>query len=178
MKEILYSAPKQNKKGIITFAILLFLLLISMVMFFQQWGNRLLSQTLVYVFGIAVIWVSVRYFFSVFTYELSYCEGEWLFLVTTKQGKRVTTLCRLPMHQLKNVSPLTLPQKPKREKKAEMQWTFHRFRQNMFPAAVCLLTFENENETVFVEIEVNEEFRLALLPFLPIAYESEDEENA
>ena len=173
MKEQIYSTAGQNKKGFVVFAVMLLCLAISLLTFSMEWGYRWLSQGFVYLFGGAVIWVSVRYFFSAFIYEIACLEGEWLLIVAAKQGKRYTTLCRMPLHQLVKLTPLTAPENIEKNEKRP---TFvHRFRQNMFPEAICQCLFDNGEETTMLELEVDMAFWQTLSCF--VILNSEETEN-
>ena len=44
---------------------------------------------------VAALTVSVKYILSEFTYEITESDGEWLFVVGQRSGKRYTTLCRV-----------------------------------------------------------------------------------
>lgn len=164
MKEQIYSTSGQNKKGVALFTFLLLGLAISIALFSANLEHRLVFQLLVYLFGGGVIWVTVRYFFSAFIYEITCLEGEWLFIVAAKQGKRYTTLCRMPLHQLTKLTPLTPPAKQEKIKKKCK--AFYRFRQNMFPEAICFCLFDDGESTTALELEVDGHFWQTLSSFL------------
>ena len=175
MKGQIYATSGQNKKGFTLFLFLLLGLAISIAFFSANLEHRLVFQLLVYLFGGGVIWVSVRYFFSAFIYEITCLEGEWLLLVAAKQGKRYTTLCRMPLSQMVGLTPLTSPDKIEKPKGKVSQ--VHRFRQNMFPEAICLCRFDDGETTTEIELEPNEEFWQALSYFLKQNQDCEDQSN-
>ena len=179
MKETVYSQSGQNQKGVTVFGVLLVGLALSMLLFFEEWGYRWLSQSFVYLFGGGVIWVSVRYFFSAFVYEIVCYDGEWLLVISARQGKKTTTLCRMPLSQLQALTPLTHPANYVAPKEKPKQ-TF-RFRQNMFPEATCWCRFDDGETTSALELEVDQAFwdilSHFLIPMTILNTNSEENEN-
>ena len=177
MKEKIYSAPGQNQKGMIVFFVLVAFLAAFLVLFMLEWGPHWLSQTGVYLFGGGVIWVSVRYLFSAFIYEIGCYDGEWLLIVAAGQGRKATTLCRMPLYQLVSLTPLVPPAELKKSQKKAGET--HRFRQNMFPLAVCQCVFDDGEKTTLLELEVDADFWQTLSFFAKQnSLSSEENENA
>ena len=64
-------------------------------------------QGIVALFGmmliVAALTISVKYILSEFTYEITESDGEWLFVVGQRSGKRYTTLCRVGLASVRSI---------------------------------------------------------------------------
>lgn len=52
---------------------------------------------------VAALTIAVKYLLSEFTYELVNADGEWLFVVGQRSGKRYTTLCRVSLASIRSI---------------------------------------------------------------------------
>lgn len=66
------------------------------------------------LFIVAALTIAVKYLLSEFTYEITSADGEWLFVVGQRSGKRYTTLCRVSLASVVSIK------KKVREKKEKL----------------------------------------------------------
>ena len=101
MPELRYS-PKRKSKTPEWVVTLCTVLMIACVVFLAfRVGKKLIWQTLFLLAAVVIVWVATRYMTMGYTYEID--RGDGCFIVTQRQGRRLTCLCRLDLALLYRV---------------------------------------------------------------------------
>lgn len=126
-------------------------------------------QGIVALFGmmliVAALTVSVKYILSEFTYEITESDGEWLFVVGQRSGKRYTTLCRVGL-----ASVVSIEKKRKGEKTddtgfiaklmtpAFLHYEHQRYfyLPTMMPDFYYVMTVENRHEKAKIALQLTD----------------------
>ena len=120
---------------------------------------------------VAALTISVKYILSEFTYEITESDGEWLFVVGQRSGKRYTTLCRVGLASVVSI------EKKKRGKKdddglyfADQRLANYVLRRNlihkehqryfylptMMPDFYYVMTVENRHEKAKIALQLTD----------------------
>ena len=152
--ELRYTPKRKNKipEWILTACTVLMIACVLFMMF--SVGRKLIWEVLFLLGAVVAIWVATRYLTSSFTYTIDY-EHRW-FLVTQRQGKRLSCLCRLDLASLYLVRPYE-----ERDKDAPRA-TRYAYCVTPNPHESYLLFFRQEEKTVSVRIECDAAFLTAL----------------
>ena len=62
---------------------------------------------------VAALTIAVKYLLSEFKYEILNADGEWLFVVGQRSGKRYTTLCRVSLASVVSIKKKVIGKKEK-----------------------------------------------------------------
>ena len=118
------------------------------------------------MFIVAALTISVKYILSEFTYEITDADGEWLFVVGQRSGKRYTTLCRVGL-----ASVVSIEKKKRGEKKdggAQFiaRWmtpAFFRYEHQRYsylptlmPDTYYVMTVENRYEKAKISLQLTD----------------------
>lgn len=126
-------------------------LMIACVIFLAfNLGKKLIWQTLFLVAAVAIIWVVTRYMTMGYTYEIN--RGDGCFIVTQRQGRRLTCLCRLDLALLYRVRRYEC-----RDDNAPGA-TRYAYCISPRPEESYLLFFRQEEKTVSIRIEASGDF--------------------
>lgn len=114
---------------------------------------------LVCLVAVILVWLFVRFCLTSYTYQVAPTAEGWMFSVTVTQGKKTTTLCRMPLEQLVGVDYLTHKSHKKKyaSSPAMFRYLFH-FR----PTHLCRLTFLEQSQKTEILIESDEMFAKGL----------------
>ena len=168
MPELRYTPKRKNRipEWILTGCAVILVACVLFRMF--KLGHAIIWECLFLVAAVVAIWVSTRFLTSSYTYTLDY-ENK-LFLVSQKQGRRITCLCRLDLSDLYLVRPYE-----ERDKDAD-RMTRYVYCVTFHPAESYLLFFRNEGRNISIRVECEGEF-LAALEQVAAAYHPTDEDS-
>ncbi len=113
-------------------------------------GRKLIWQTLFLLSAVVIIWVVTRYMTMGYTYEIN--RGDGCFIVTQRQGRRLTCLCRLDLALLYRV------------RRYECRdddipgITRYVYCVSSHPEESYLLFFRQEEKTISIRIEATGDF--------------------
>lgn len=101
MPELQYSPKRKSKtpEWILTACVVLMIACVVFLAFGV--GKKLIWQMLFLLAAVVIIWVVTRYMMTGYTYEID--RGAGCFIVTQRQGRRLTCLCRLDLALLYRV---------------------------------------------------------------------------
>lgn len=168
--EIVCFSPPLNRRGKAAILAAALGLLIPLGLRLSGLSPRLLWEGLAFAFGCVFLWMSLRYLFVRYRYEIAEAEnGKEYLYVTSTQGRRATQLARLPLDCLCAVSFVT----PAEEKAAKKNGThaapLHRYHAQLFPQRLLSLVFDSEGEIIRVQLDADEPFAAALKGRLPVS---------
>ena len=158
------SAPL-NRRGKILIAIAGLCLLVPLCLRVSGRTPALLWEGLTFAFGCVFLWLSLRYLFVRYRYEIDQTtDGRWFLFVACIKGKRSVEQARLPLEDFRYVgffsekeaaSAAALP------KSAPL----HRYHAQLFPDRLLYLVFESAGETITLTLDADETFADALAAF-------------
>lgn len=154
MSELRYTPKRKNKipEWILTACAVLMIASVLFLIF--SIGRKIVWQTLFLLAAVAAIWVITRYMTMGFTYTVNKEDG--CFIVTQRQGKRLTCLCRLDLALLYRVRRYE-----SRDDNAPRA-TRYVYCVTPSPAESYLLFFRQEEKTVTVRIECDADYAACL----------------
>ncbi len=102
---------------------------------------------------VAALTISVKYILSEFTYEITEADGEWLFVVGQRSGKRYTTLCRVGLASVRSI------EKKKRGEDEGRGGEHLRYSYipTMMPETYYVMTVENRYEKAKISLQLTDE---------------------
>lgn len=103
MRDLYYTPPRKGHIPEIFLFGTLILMVLSVVFMALGWGNVVFLRLLFVLSGTAGVFVLTRYFAHAFTYKV--LHGEGVFVVEQRKGRRIITLCRLPLSALYDCRP-------------------------------------------------------------------------
>ena len=103
-------------------------------------------------FIIVAITVSVKYILSEFVYELTSSDGEWLFVVGQRSGKRYTTLCRVSLASVTSIDKVGR----KDAKTVDSSYTRYTYVPTVMPESVYVMTVSNRYERAKVSLQLTD----------------------
>lgn len=150
MSEIRYTPKRKNKipEWILTVCVILMIASVLFIAF--NVARPIIWQTLFLLAAVAGIWVITRYMTMGFTYKIDPDEG--CFLVTQRQGRRLTCLCRLDLALLYRV------RKYESRDDNTPRATRYVYCVTPSPKESYLLFFRQDEKTVSVRIECEADF--------------------
>jgi hypothetical protein len=101
---------------------------------------------------IVAITISVKYILSEFVYELTPADGEWLFVVGQRSGKRYTTLCRVSLASVISIEKV----ERKDMKRIDASYTRYTYVPTMMPDSVYVMTVSNRYERAKVSLQLTD----------------------
>ena len=101
---------------------------------------------------VAALSISVKYVISQFTYEITEADGEWLFVVGQRSGKRYTTLCRV------GLASVTSIEKKKRceDKKKDAKYLRYSYIPTMMPDSYYVMTVASRYEKAKISLQLTD----------------------
>ena len=143
--------PENNKAKVAT-AILGTLggavFLVSMQLVRYQGVVALLAMMLI----VAALTISVKYILSEFTYEITEADGEWLFVVGQRSGKRYTTLCRVGLASVTSVERI----KRSDDKGKSGEYLRYSYIPTLMPDSYYVMTIENRYEKAKIALQLTD----------------------
>lgn len=150
-----------NNKAKVAFSIFGACAVIAFVAYYLMRGNEVEKASLVGLLGLVLLTASLtfytKYMSSVYYYEIMRdTAGVPLFLVKQAVGKRVSTLCRIALYEIKKIERTTAP-----ERKAYKTPADHRrynYVPTFMPSVTYRLTTLSRYEKAEIYIEISDEF--------------------
>ena len=101
---------------------------------------------------VAAISISVKYVISEFTYEITESDGEWLFVVGQRSGKRYTTLCRVGLASVVSI------EKKKRSEDKEKSGKYLRYSYipTLMPDSYYVMTVASRHEKAKIALQLTD----------------------
>ena len=101
---------------------------------------------------VAALTISVKYILSEFTYEITNADGDWLFIVGQRSGKRCTTLCRV------GLAFVTSIEKKKRGEDKEKGADYQRFSfiPTLMPESYYVMTVEHRGDKSKIALQLTD----------------------
>ena len=169
--------PKaQNAKGKRVFLITLLLalaLFLSSLLFTSYQG---VIQLVALVLLTIALYFYNRYVTTSFVYEITTdADGAPVFVVSSYQGKRVSTLCRIALWDVTGVVRYTREELAKREKSKEV--STHKFTPTMSPEIITVISVRSTYEKCDLWLETAEDFDAYFLSVVKEAKELKSMEN-
>ena len=117
------------------------------------------------MFIVAALTISVKYILSEFTYEITESDGEWLFVVGQRSGKRYTTLCRVGL-----ASVVSIEKKRRGEQTGDTgfiaklmtpafcRYDYQRYSYlpTLMPDSYYVMTVENRHEKAKIALQLTD----------------------
>ena len=117
------------------------------------------------MFIVAALTISVKYILSEFTYEITESDGEWLFVVGQRSGKRYTTLCRVGLASVRSIEKKRRGEKTddtgfiaKLMTPAFCRYDYQRYfyLPTMMPDSYYVMTVENRHEKAKIALQLTD----------------------
>ena len=83
---------RQNRRALIVLSIFSALLLLSTVLLCFNIGILIVNQTAFLIGAAIAVWISIKYYFTSYTYTITLMNRAPVLLITQRQGRRVTTV--------------------------------------------------------------------------------------
>ena len=113
-------------------------------------------QGIVALFGmmfiVAALTISVKYILSEFTYEITESDGEWLFVVGQRSGKRYTTLCRVGLASVTSVEKI----KRSDDNGKSGEYLRYSYIPTLMPDSYYVMTVENRYEKAKIALQLTD----------------------
>ncbi len=149
--------PKQqNRRALIVFSVFAALLLAAAVLLCLDIGILIVNQT-VFIIGAAfAVWISIKYFFTSYTYTITLMNRAPVLLITQRQGRRVTTVYHQELAALTDVHENVSGENNPRNLQVDARYSYF---VSMKPARWQNLYFRLEDgQCVSVMLECDEAF--------------------
>ena len=101
---------------------------------------------------VAALTVSVKYILSEFTYEITESDGEWLFVVGQRSGKRYTTLCRVGLTSVRSIEK----KKRNEDKVKSGEHLRYSYLPTLMPDTYYVMTVENRHEKAKIALQLTD----------------------
>ena len=101
---------------------------------------------------VAALTVSVKYILSEFTYEITESDGEWLFVVGQRSGKRYTTLCRVGLASVRSIEK----KKRNEDKVKSGEYLRYSYLPTLMPDTYYVMTVENRHEKAKIVLQLTD----------------------
>ncbi len=101
--EYRYAPKPQNKKAAVLVSSLAALALLSIVFSMTEWGPKSLWQSAFLLFVSFSMFFWFRYFATKYLYTVTDAYGAPMLIVTSVQGRRISTLCRVELYRLSGI---------------------------------------------------------------------------
>ena len=114
---------------------------------------------------VAALTISVKYILSEFTYEITESDGEWLFVVGQRSGKRYTTLCRVGLASVRSIEKKRRGEKTddtgfiaKLMTPAFCRYDYQRYSYlpTLMPDFYYVMTVENRHEKAKIALQLTD----------------------
>ena len=109
---------------------------------------------------VAALTVAVKYILSEYTYSVFDADGEWLFVVSQRSGKRFTTLCRVSLASVVSIERVA----PKDIDKGG-DFARYSYIPTVSPETVCEMTVVSRYERAKISLQLTEEMRELLVSY-------------
>ena len=167
----------KNKKARFVFTACLGSAVIAIILSGFMDKYRGIVGLFILAFFTAAIFVYNKYMASVYTYEVTMADnGEALFVIGQRQGRRYTTLCRVGLASVISVDTLNKDQL--KAYKADRTIARYSYHPTMSPDELCLIKVRSSYEKADVFVELPEEYAKRIMDYSAIARANElmDEE--
>ena len=101
---------------------------------------------------VAALTVSVKYILSEFSYEITNSDGEWLFVVGQRSGKRYTTLCRVGLSSVRSIEK----KKKGENKEKSREHLRYTYVPTFMPDSYYVMTVENRYEKAKISLQLTD----------------------
>ena len=101
---------------------------------------------------VAALTISVKYILSEFTYEITESDGEWLFVVGQRSGKRYTTLCRVGLASVRSIEK----KKRNEDKVKSGEYLRYSYLPTLMPDSYYVMTVENRHEKAKIALQLTD----------------------
>lgn len=149
--------PKQqNRRATTSLAVLSLLLCVSCAAVVLRLGKVLVSQFLFLAFAAAIVYILSRYFFTNHTYTVTLMNGVPTLIITTRQGRRVSTAFHEELSELTELREHGRGTKHQHPLQVDARYTYF---VSMSPDCWQSLYFiSKEGKCVSVSLECDEQF--------------------
>ncbi len=163
--EYRYAPKPQNKKAALLVSLTAALGLLSIIGSMTGWGRQSLWQSAALLFICAALFFWLRYLSIKYVYTITDAYGAPMLIVTSIQGKRISTLCRMDLYRLSSIE--RIEDAESEEGKAALA----RFRSaaakysymmTIAPKRLQILYGQEAGQSFAIRIEADEDFLSAL----------------
>ena len=150
-----------NNKAKVAFSVFGACALIAFLTYYFMRGEGISKASLVGLLGLVLLTVSLtfytKYMSSVYYYEIMRDSvGTPLFLVKQAVGKRVSTLCRIALYEIKNIERTTPEERKGRKTPSDHRK--YNYVPTFMPDVTYRLTTASRYEKAEIYIEISDEF--------------------
>ena len=163
--EYRYAPKPQNKKASILVSSLAALSLLTIVFSMTEWGPESLWQSAFLIFVSFSMFFWFRYFAMKYLYTVTDDYGVPMLIVTSVQGKRISTLCCVELYRLSEIERV---ENAESEEGKAMLARFkstaakYSYMATLFPKSFQVLFGSEDGRSFAVRIEADEAFLSAL----------------
>ena len=104
------------------------------------------------MFIVAALTISVKYILSEFTYEITDADGEWLFVVGQRSGKRYTTLCRVGLASVRSIEK----KKRNEDKVKSGEYLRYSYIPTLMPDSYYVMTVVSRYEKAKISLQLTD----------------------
>lgn len=105
------------------------------------------------LFIVASLTIAVKYLLSEFTYELVNADGEWLFVVGQRSGRRYTTLCRVTLASVRSIEKRSA----RDGKKNDADYARYTYVPTLMPQFYYEMTVSSRYEKAKISLQLTDE---------------------
>ena len=104
------------------------------------------------MFIVAALTISIKYILSEFTYEITDADGEWLFVVGQRSGKRYTTLCRVGLASVRSIEK----KKRNEDKVKSGEYLRYSYIPTLMPDSYYVMTVEHRGDKAKIALQLTD----------------------
>ena len=157
----------QNKKSVYMFTAFMLGAAASVVLYINMKVYRGMIGLVAMMFIIAAIFMYTRYMAAQYFYDVTVLDGEPLFVIRHKLGRRETTMCRIAVADI--VSIEKQDKQKRRDHKTPVEYKRYFYSPTLDPEITYLIIARSRYEKAEITVEANDEFAATLLRDAEIA---------
>lgn len=160
--------PKpQNKKSVYMFIAFMLGAVATVILYIKLVPYRSVIGILAMMFVIAAVFMLTRYMAAEYFYDVTVNDGEPLFIIRHKLGKRETVMCRIPLRDI--VSVEKQDKEKRRMHRTPEDYTRYFYSPTLDPEITYLIVARSRYEKAEITVEADDEFAEILLRYAAFA---------
>ncbi len=158
IRELVINPKPENNKARLAVTILgvLGALIFGVSMFIKLYRGVVALVAMLLI--VAALTIAVKYLLSEFKYEIFDADGEWLFVVGQRSGKRYTTLCRVSLSSVVSIEKTSA----KDRKKASGDFARYTYIPTLMPESYYEMTVVSRYEKAKISLQLTDEMAALL----------------
>lgn len=153
ISEMTITPKAENNKARIFTAVLgtLGAFIFGISMFVELYSGLIALAAMLMI--VAALTIAVKYLLSEFKYEILNADGEWLFVVGQRSGKRYTTLCRVSLASVRSIEKVSA----KADGKRDLEYARYKYLPTFMPESYFVMTVSSRYERAKISLQLTDE---------------------